>query len=157
MVMNSLASKARVLFHLQALTRLFFFWLPTTVAMGVGLAFLIPLLGAVISALAFFLAMFLLAIWYPTWAFDRWGYLLRDEDLVITHGVFIRRVSAIPTHRIQHVDTRQGPLEQWLGLARLQVYTASGMGADGVIPGLLLQDAESLRDELVRLEGDDGV
>jgi membrane protein YdbS with pleckstrin-like domain len=63
----------------------------------------------------------------------------------------------VPTNRIQHVDVRQGPLEQWLGLSRVLVYTASGMGADGVIPGLNVETAEALRDQLVRTEGDGGV
>ena len=45
-----------------------------------------------------------------------------------------------------------------MGLARVQVFTASGIGGDGVIPGLALVDAEALRDQLVQLGGgDDGV
>jgi membrane protein YdbS with pleckstrin-like domain len=55
------------------------------------------------------------------------------------------------------VDLKQGPLEQWMGLTRVQIYTASGMGADGVIPGMALGLAESLRDQLVSVVGDDGV
>jgi hypothetical protein len=37
------------------------------------------------------------------------------------------------------------------------VFTASGAGADGVIPGLALEVAQALRDQLVAFEGDDGV
>ena len=71
--------------------------------------------------------------------------------------MLIRSIVAIPTSRIQHVDTRQGPIEQWMGLARLQVHTASGVGGDGMIPGLELPVAEALRDQLVDVDGEDGV
>ena len=152
-----MAPRGRILFHLQALSRWSFFWLPVSVAAGVGLSFVMPALWSILGASLFAFSLFLLALWYPTWAFERWGYSLRDDDLVIARGVLVRHIVAIPTSRIQHVDTRQGPIEQWLGLARLQVYTASGMGADGVIPGLDLDDADDLRDRLVRIEGDDGV
>ena len=109
------------------------------------------------TAFAWFGLMFVYAVWYPSFAFERWGYALREEELIIGRGVLFRSITAIPLGRVQHVDTRQGPLEQWMGLARLQVYTASGMGADGVIPGLTIPDAELLRDELLQIRGDDGV
>ena len=80
-----------------------------------------------------------------------------DRLGVIVHGVIVKEVTAIPLSRIQHVDTRQGILEQWFGLARLSIYTASGMGADGFIPGLTSEMADALRDRLVRDDGDDGV
>ena len=44
-----------------------------------------------------------------------------------------------------------------MGLARVQIHTASGLGGDGAIPGLELDVAESLRDQLVEVDGDDGV
>ena len=66
-------------------------------------------------------------------------------------------MTSIALTRIQHVDMRQGPLEQWMGLARVQVFTASGMGADGSIPGLKFEQAQRLRDQLLQFEGDDGV
>ena len=96
-------------------------------------------------------------LWWPVFSWYRWGYSLSEEALVIQRGVLIKRLTAIPTHRIQHVDTKQGPFEQLFGLARLRVYTASGAGADGTIPGLDLDVAEALRDRLVAFEGDDGV
>ncbi len=159
MEFQPLAQRARLLFHVQALSRLVFFWVPVTVAGALGATFAVSSFTALVGAITWLSFLFMMAIWYPTLAFERWGYLLRDDDLVIQRGVLWRIVTAIPTHRIQHVDTRQGPFEQLLGLARVQIYTASGMGADGIIPGLDLDDAEELRDELVQLleAEDDGV
>lgn len=153
-----LAPRARFLFHLQAFARLVLFWVPASVVTGVLLATTFPAVYALIAASALLFVVFVASLWYPSLAFDRWGYLLRDEDLLISNGVVFRRLTSIPTNRIQHVDTRQGPLEQWLGLTRLQIHTASGMGADGTIPGLDVDEAERLREALVaRAEGDDGV
>lgn len=99
----------------------------------------------------------LLVLWHPPRAWQRWGWALREHDLLITHGVLIHQVVSIPAGRIQHVDVHQGPIERALGLARLQVYTASGGGADGEIPGLARATAAALREKLVRREADDVV
>lgn len=152
-----LAPRARLLFYLQAFSRLGLVHLPLALVGGaVVAAFWGPVWGFGLGA-AWLGAQLLLALWWPWLAFDRWGYALREEDLIITHGVIWRHTIAIPAHRVQHVDLWAGPIEQALGLVRLQISTASGMGADGVIPGLEVEVAEDLRDALVRHEGDDGV
>jgi len=154
-----LAPRARWVFHAQALWRFVAFWVPVTVLGGFAGAVAFSAFWAAIVAGVWLMLMFLLAIWYPSLAFDRWGYALREGDLLIARGVVWHTVVAIPTHRIQHVDTHQGPLEQWFGLARVAIFTASGLGADGVIPGLTLEAADALRDTLVRASvgEDDGV
>lgn len=158
MTWRHLAPPARLLFYLQAFSRFFLVWLPmTTVAAAGAAAFLVPVLWAVIGASAWLFVLFIATLWLPSLAFDRWAYALRADDLVIARGVLVRAVTAIPVSRIQHVDTRQGPLEQALGLASVTIHTASGLGGDGVIPGLLREDAEALRDELIRVSGDGGV
>ena len=155
--LTPLAPRARLLFYLQAFSRLVLFWIPVTaVAIAVG-AGMWNALYSVTIGLGWLFMLFLSAVWMPALAHARYGYALRDEDLLVARGVIIRTVVAIPTSRIQHVDTRQGPIEQWMGLARLQIHTASGVGGDGVIPGLDLEVAEALRDQLVEVEGDDGV
>lgn len=153
-----LAGRARLLFHLQALVSLVFFRFPLSAVVGGGLALWTrPLYGAVSGAL---LACFFLvsALWMPSLRFDRWHYLLREDDLLLSRGVFVRRVTSIPYSRVQHVDVQQGLLERWFGLARVIVSTASGIGGDGMVPGLDEEAAEGLRDALVeRGGGDDGL
>ena len=145
------------MFHVQALVRLVMVWVPLIVVIsGVAMAWASTAVGVAVGVCWLF-AQFMLAVWLPTFSFERWGYLLRENDLLVTHGVFFREVTALPSARIQHVDMRQGPIEQWWGLARVFVYTASGMGADVVIPGLEYDVAVRLRDELAAVSGDDGV
>ncbi len=158
MIWRPLAPSARWLFYLQAFSQLLLLWVPLTAVLGaLAAAFLVPPLWAAVAGACWLFTLFLLALWLPNLAWERWAYALREHDLLIARGVWVRAVTAIPVSRIQHVDTRQGPLEQLLGLARVTVHTASGLGGDGVIPGLTRSDAEALRDELIRVSGDGGV
>jgi membrane protein YdbS with pleckstrin-like domain len=98
-----------------------------------------------------------LALLWPALEHAAYHFEVREHDLLVQSGVLFRRWSSIPLTRIQHVDTRQGPLERLVGLAQLQVYTAAGMSADGSVPGLDQAEAERLRDALSRRGTDDGV
>ena len=78
------------------------------------------------------------------------GYILREDDLLFRRGILFERVIAVPYGRLQMVDVTRGPLLRWLGLATLKFVTASA--ATGVnLPGLRVEEAESLRDRLVEL------
>lgn len=157
MTLESLAPRARLLFYLQSFSRLFFFWTPVTIG-GTLLAFSwVGALYALIGAASFWFLCFLGAVWMPWLRFERMGYAMREDDLLIARGVLVRSVTAIPMSRIQHVDTQQGPIEQWMGLSRVRVHTASGVGGDGMIPGLDTETAEQIRDTLVNRGGDSGV
>ena len=111
------------------------------------------------TVVAFALIVFFLgfAVLWPSLEYEHFGYSVREHDLFVQRGVLFRRRSSIPHNRIQHVDTRQGPLERAFGLSRVAVFTASGVSADGSIPGLTTEIAEGIRDELARRGGDDGV
>jgi uncharacterized protein len=157
---QGLAPGARWLFYLNAWLAL----LPTAALLAGGAAVAsiwLPWTVAGIGAGVLFFLQFLAALWIPWLSFERWRWELRSDALIVSHGVLFRERTAIPLGRVQHVDVRQGPLETWFGLARIQVHTASGaLGADGMIPGLRLTVAEQLRDALVarvQAEEDDGV
>lgn len=105
--------------------------------------------------LAFTLAVITLfaTILYPPARYRAWGYRLRDSDLYLRHGVFFRTTTIVPHARIQHVDTRHGPIDSFLGLADVVVFTAGTRGAIITIPALDAATAESLRDRLAALSG----
>jgi len=112
--------------------------------------------GLVLAGLYLFHGLVIALIW-PSLEYRYFRYAVREKDILVQQGVLFRRWTALPLHRIQHVDTRQGPIERLVGIANLQLYTAAGMNADGSIPGLSADIAERLRDELSRKGGDDGV
>lgn len=112
--------------------------LPTPTGLVSGIVAAVALLGAVVV---------------PVIRYRRWGYALRERDLVIRRGVLWVRMSVIPYARLQFVDTRQGPLDRMLGLSQLVVHTAS-LGVSGRLPGLDSEVAEELRERLAAVETD---
>jgi uncharacterized protein len=79
-----------------------------------------------------------------------WGYVEREDDLYITHGVMFRNLTAVPYGRMQLVEVESGPLERAFGLATVTLKTASPeTGAR--IPGLSPDEATRLRDRLTEL------
>jgi len=75
------------------------------------------------------------------------GYAERDDDLLIRKGVMFRSLVVVPYGRMQYVDVEAGPLDRKLGIAKLQLHTASA-STDAAIPGLVPDEAERLRDRL---------
>ncbi len=82
--------------------------------------------------------------------FRAWGYLEREDDLLVRRGVLIRRTSVVPYGRMQFVDVTAGPLDRRFGLAAVIIHTAA-MGRHATIPGLATAEATRLRDRLALL------
>ena len=93
--------------------------------------------------------------------YRRWSYEIREDAIYLDRGVVTQVRTTVPLVRIQHVDTRRGPIERTVGLASCVVYTAGSRGADVRIPGLTPDGASDLREELKRLairaDGEDAV
>jgi membrane protein YdbS with pleckstrin-like domain len=154
---HGLSPRARWAFHLGALMRLGLFWTPVVGVVALVSLQWVSFVTALIAGMAALSGLLVLAIWLPGLEWSRWAWTVRDGDLLVASGVLVRSVVSIPLDRVQHVDLRQGPVDQWFGLQRVLVYTASGRAVDGVIPGLEPEVAEALRDRLVRAAGHDGV
>ena len=98
----------------------------------------------------------LLGVWRATVAVRAvraWGYAERDNDLMVRHGLLVRRLSIVPYARMQYVDVTAGPLERAFGLATVQLHTAAA-ASDARVPGLPPDEAARLRDRLTALGED---
>lgn len=87
---------------------------------------------------------------YATWRYD-----VTPTDVDLCHGVFTKKRVLVPLVRVQHVQTKQGPILRAHGLATVTISTA---GESFEIPGLAEDDANELRDrvaELARLAKED--
>jgi membrane protein YdbS with pleckstrin-like domain len=82
-------------------------------------------------------------------AYRSWGFAEGSHDLLVTHGVFVRRLVVVPYTRLQFVDVTAGLLEQWLGVATVRLHTAAA-ATDARIPGLAAVEAALLRDRLAQ-------
>ena len=79
-----------------------------------------------------------------------WAYREREEDLLVSRGVLVRRVSVVPYGRMQFVEVTAGPVERWFKLATVQLHTAAA-ASNARIPGLEREEAARLRDRLAML------
>lgn len=107
------------------------------------------------------LAVVILGAAYAVRLYRLWRFELRDDALYLERGVVTFVETSVPFVRVQHVDTRFGPVERALGLSSVVVYTAGSRNADVRVPGLSPSRARSLqnalRDLAVESEADDAV
>lgn len=125
----------------------------------VGLGWLgVPLVGLVVAAALSGLVglwlgaagVALLVVWV-LWLVPRQvralGYAERADDLLLRRGILFRSMVVVPYGRMQYVDVTAGPLARRLGIASVQLHTASP-GTDASIDGLPTAEAARLRDQL---------
>jgi membrane protein YdbS with pleckstrin-like domain len=86
-------------------------------------------------------AVFLL----PPIIWKRWRYSINQNEIDLLRGVFVRTETLIPLSRVQHVDTRQGPLLRWFNLSSVTISTAA---TTHEIPGLDEIIADRVRREI---------
>lgn len=97
-----------------------------------------------------FLLSALYAYVWPRLRYRSWGFELGSEELYLEHGVLNHVRTVVPLRRVQHLDVSQDLLEREFGLGRLIVHTAGSRSSDVIIPGLVLAEAERIRDEVRR-------
>ena len=76
-------------------------------------------------------------------------YYLSDINVNLQKGYWFRRTISVPINRVQHLEVTQNPIERWLNLSCLVVYTAGGYQSDLVIPGLDYPEAMQLKQQLL--------
>jgi len=97
--------------------------------------------------------MFLFAILPRYFKYRSLRYLLDREGITMRWGVLFRREVSLTYARIQDIQLSSNLVERWLGLARIEVQTASGSAsAEMVLEGL--RDVDAMRDFLyARMRG----
>jgi hypothetical protein len=104
--------------------------------------------GVLSAAVALVLGGF--ALGWPRLRYRTWRFALRPEEIYLTHGVITHVRTLVPLRRVQHLDVSQDLFEREFGLGRLVVHTAGSRSSDVQIPGLKLDEAERIRDEVKR-------
>ena len=89
-----------------------------------------------------------LALVLPGVTWRHWRYEVGEDEVDLQHGLLTVTRTLIPMARIQHVDTRRGPLERRFGLASVVLYTAAGASE---IPALALPVADAVRDRIAAI------
>mgnify|MGYP000162104413 CR=1 FL=1 len=94
------------------------------------------------------LTVALLGVWhylYIILADKKKHYALREQDITYRSGLIFQKTVIQPILRIQHVELKRGPIERKVGLACIQLFSAGGAAYTFEIPGLLLENAESMQ------------
>jgi len=87
----------------------------------------------------------------PGLRWSRWRFEIRPDEVDLQRGIFWISRTLVPLARIQHVDTRQGPLQRQFGLSTVVFYTAAGPNQ---IPELSTSVAAEARDRIAELTKD---
>jgi uncharacterized protein len=109
-----------------------------------GVSFLVAVLP-VLAVLALSVVVVGVA---PGLRWRRWRYEIRPDEVDLQRGIFWISRTLVPLARVQHVDTRQGPLQRRFGLSTVVFYTAAGPNQ---IPELSTPVAEEARDRIAEL------
>ena len=84
----------------------------------------------------------------PKVRLTRFRYAIREDEIDLIHGIFVRKRTLIPMVKIQHVDTKQGPILRRYGLLTITFSTAAGRHE---IPALGAARAEEVQARIARL------
>lgn len=121
---------------------------PVTVLAGLLLWLLVAPVWAALAAAPLLVSAWAWRALGRNWS--SWGYAEREEDLLVSRGVLMRRLTVVPYGRMQLVEVVSGPLERRFGIATVELHTAAA-ATDARIPGLLPDEAARLRDRLTEL------
>ena len=162
--MNQLHPRAVWLFFISSLLRWFFVFLFLGIWLIVFLSGFSEDIGVMGYVGWLLIIVFILIVLLFIWAklsYRFYKYELTDDGFRKELGVIYKKYVTIPYDRIQNVDIYRGILARLLGLSDLNIQTAGASsqvsqygvfegGAEGRLPGLSYEDAEKLRDELIR-------
>lgn len=89
----------------------------------------------------------LLTFVIPHFRWKRWRYDINEYEIDLQHGLMIVQRTLVPVNRVQHVDTRQGPILRNYGLSNVAISTAA---TTHQIPALTEEHANAVRDQISR-------
>lgn len=92
-------------------------------------------------------AIFAIAL-IPSLRLRYWRYEVTESEIDLYRGIFVRTRTLIPMTRVQHVDTKEGPLYRYYNLAAVVISTAA---TQHEIPALSNETANELRDRISEL------
>ncbi|MFO1446518.1 PH domain-containing protein [Bacillus sp. Bva_UNVM-123] len=139
---SRISEKGLKVWRISGMIHTLFSFLISSVVIGLTIFFAWPFWIIGIVVILFVIDAYLMISLIPTLRWRRWRYEVRENELEIQHGVFIMKRTLVPMIRVQHVDTRQGPILRKYELATVAVSTAATVHE---IPALNVDEAEELR------------
>lgn len=97
-----------------------------------------------LTVIIFVLWLFGIAV-LPYLRWKKWRYSIDENEIDLKRGILIIQRTLIPLSRVQHVDTRQGPILRAYNLASVTISTAA---TTHEIPALDEYTADKVRDTI---------
>lgn len=119
------------------------------VLMGAGVVFIEEAAEFRIQILSAFLVFILLFVFFAYIGFKKKAYAFRNHDVIFRSGIIATNTMVIPYNRVQHVALHEGFFARFLGLAKIEIFTAGGSSSDIEIPGIAKEDAENIKQLLM--------
>ena len=94
-----------------------------------------------IAFAVFIVAAALLSYWF-------FRFQISADSILIRQGVIKKKQLDIKFDRIQGINTKQNPLDRWLGLVTVSFDTAGSAGNEGNLPAVTRDFADSLRERI---------
>src|SRR6056297_437521 len=106
--------------------------------------------GYFLYFLAAGLGLSLIAGVFGWWVFR---YRIKDDELQIRKGVFVKNNIYMSKERIQVIDITEGLIQRLFGLVKVEIKTAGGGTESATISAISREEAEALRTELRNKNG----
>jgi len=91
---------------------------------------------------------------YGILSYEYYRYGLTEEGFKKEYGIIIKKYTTIPYSRIQNVDIYRNLIARYLGLSEIRIqtagYSAGNRTSEGVLPGVTVEEAEKIREELIK-------
>lgn len=108
-----------------ALGNLFYFFIPFIYMTVFGTEDRLHF-GVLIGLSAVILILYILGIvLLPYLRWKKWRYSIDENEIDLKRGILVVQRTLIPLSRVQHVDTRQGPILRAYSLATVTISTAA--------------------------------
>ncbi|RFU67886.1 PH domain-containing protein [Bacillus sp. V59.32b] len=143
-----ISEKALKVWRFTGLFFSIFWWVISIAAIILTFVFDWPVWVPAVVALVTLLLTYLSVYLFPLIRWKRWRYDVRETEIEIQSGLFIIKRTLVPMVRVQHVDTKQGPLLRKYNLASMEISTAATIHE---IPALDLKEADDLRFYISRM------
>ncbi|MDH5481799.1 MAG: PH domain-containing protein [Candidatus Bathyarchaeota archaeon] len=110
----------------------FLWWMIPVVAVAFSFEMLTGVVAALVSFVPLLIAVAIALYWIPNFH-SSINYVLEDDEIIVTKGVWWKTKSVVPYNRITNVNIYQGPISRHFGLGRLSIQTAgfSGVSSSG--------------------------
>lgn len=145
---NNIAKNAIKAWRITASIYMSVLWLVIIAGFVLTFIFDLSYIYSLISIGIGIVALFMFVYLIPKIRYRRWRYEIYEQEIYIQHGILIMTRTIIPMIRVQHVDTKQGPILKIYKLATVSISTAATIHE---IPALNEADASRLRDRISNL------